>query len=196
MLKSRLILYTVLLAGALVLLKMNLSPTDKDKTPASGTNSPAAPTAEAATPAQEKEQSSRKTTLLSSHMTIARFDGLKDHQCRGLTTLCPDKCGDSGKLAAFTITKYLKYTKPGEYGDPEQKNFMIMYENTLGKSQLTPEEKELVTTLKPGDPVLLCWNHNYVTDEATGSSYPERPITVLKKLTPEEAAKEIQNGQG
>lgn len=196
MLKSRLILYTALLAGALVLLKMNLSRTDKAQTTAPGSDSPAAPAAESAVSQETKGQLPRKTSLLSSHMTIARFDGLKDHQCRGMTALCPDKCGDSGKMAVFTITKYMKYTKPGEYGDPEQKNFMVMYENTLGKSQLSPEEKELVSTLKPGDPVLLCWNHNYVTDEATGSSYPERPLTVLKKLTPEEAAREIQNDQG
>ena len=188
MLKTRLILYFVLLAGAIILLKMNLSRKAQPGTEPIPVTLTAAPDSSDIPTATQ----ARKTTLLSSHMTIARFDGLKDHKCMGLTTLCPDRCGDSGKLAIFTIDKYVKYQKPGEYGDPEQKQYMIMYENTLGKSELTPEDKELISTLNPGDPVLLCWNHNYITDEESGSSYPERPLTVLKKLTPEEAEKALQ----
>lgn len=194
MLKSRLILYSAILVGALILLKINLSQ-KAEKTPETNTvalvgKTDSTTAAESTVPVND----GKKIALLSSHMTLSTFDGLKDHTCRGLTALCPDKCGESGKLASFAITKYLKYSKPGEYGDPEQKNFQIMYENTLGESKLNPENKELIASMKPGDVVLLCWNHNYITDE-NGSSYPERTITVLKKLTEEEVKKEIQNNQ-
>ena len=52
--------------------------------------------------------------LLSSHDTVARFTGIKDHRCMGRTALCPDRCGDSGNLASFTVVRYLDYRKPGD----------------------------------------------------------------------------------
>ena len=62
---------------------------------------------------------------------MARFTGLKDHQCGGRTALRPHRCGDSGKLATFSIVKYLGYEKPGEYADPKQEQFQIIIEYNL-----------------------------------------------------------------
>ncbi len=174
--KSRLIISAVLLVGVLAALKTTLGEANKKNS------------VPAREPVSENPAPAAKTELLSSHMTIATFDGIKKHVCKGMTALCPDQCGDSGQLASFTINRYVKYEKPGEYGDPKQTGFQVMVENTLGKSELTPENRQLVESLKPGDKVLLCWNHNYVTENQ--SSFPERPVTVLKKLTPEEAARE------
>ena len=43
--------------------------------------------------------SEKKTETLSIHETVAEFLGTNDHRCRGLTSLCPDECGDSGTMA-------------------------------------------------------------------------------------------------
>lgn len=125
--------------------------------------------------------------LLSSHDTVATFEGLTDHRCMGRTSLCPDRCGESGKLATFKITKYLAYEKPGEYGDPKQDKFMLLIEDTQKNAKVAEPILKAITALKPGDTVRLKWNHDYVTRE--GSKSPERPIVSLTTLTPEEAEK-------
>lgn len=45
--------------------------------------------------------------------------------------LCPDRCGHSGKLATFAIVKYLRYEKPGEFGDPRQEQFLVLIEDNM-----------------------------------------------------------------
>ncbi len=136
-----------------------------------------------APPAAPKEE----RQLLSSHDTVATFEGLSDHRCRGATGLCPDRCGSSGKLATFKITKYLGYEKPGEYGDPKQDKFMLLIEDNLKNAKVAEPILKAITALKPGDSVRLKWNHDYVT--RGGSKSPERPIVSLTTLTPEEAEK-------
>ena len=133
-----------------------------------------------AAPAKQRE-------LLSSHDTVARFTGLQDHRCMGLTSLCPDRCGESGKLAVFTIVKYLAYQKPGEYGDPKQEQFMVLIEDNMKNPKVPKPICDAVLALKPGDLVRLQWNHDYVTQE--GSKFPERPIKNLSVLTKEQAEK-------
>jgi len=125
--------------------------------------------------------------LLSSHDTVARFEGLQDHKCLGLTALCPDRCGESGKLATFAIVKYVKYEKPGEYGDPKQEKFMVLIEDNMGNVKVPKAIRDAVTALKPGDLVHLQWNHDYVTQ--AGSKFPERPIKDVSPLTKEQTDK-------
>ena len=127
----------------------------------------------AAEPAAEKRE------RLSSHSTIAKFTGIKDHRCMGLTGLCPDRCGSSGELASFEIIKYLAYKKTGEYGDAKQKDFQILIQDNMGKEKVPADILAKIRALKPGDKVKLDWNHDYVTKQ--GSSSPERPITKLEK---------------
>lgn len=119
--------------------------------------------------------------LLSSHDTIATFDGLKEQRCLGRTALCPDRCGHSGTMATFSIVNYLDYQKPGEYGDPQAKTFSFLINKT---------QPELAKGLQAGDTVRLMWRHDYVTrtDAAgRGGSAPERPVGKIEKLTKEEA---------
>jgi hypothetical protein len=130
--------------------------------------------------AKEKPAENVKRELLSSHDTEASFVGLKDHRCMGLTSLCPDQCGESGKLATFMIDKYLDYKKPGEYGDPKQEEFMVLIENNMRNAKVTVAIRDAILALKPGDKVHLKWNHDYVTKD--GSSYPDRPIVTLKPI--------------
>jgi len=125
--------------------------------------------------------------LLSSHDTVARFTGLQDHKCMGRTSLCPDRCGESGKLAVFEIVKYIKYDKPGEYGDPKQEKFMVLIEDNMKNAKVSKAIRDAVVALKPGDLVHLQWNHDYVTQ--AGSKFPERPIKDVSPLTKEQADK-------
>jgi hypothetical protein len=117
--------------------------------------------------------------LLSSHDTMARFTGLKDHTCRGLTSLCPDQCGHSGKLATFEITKYINFEKPGEFGDPKQESFQILIQDNRKNAKVPTETRDAILALKPGDSVRLQWNHDFVTRD--GSEFPERVIALLEK---------------
>jgi hypothetical protein len=128
---------------------------------------------------EKKLKPQEKRELLSAHDTVARFTGLTDHTCLGRTSLCPDRCGHSGKLATFEIVKYLNYEKPGEFGDPKQEQFQVLIEDNMGNVKVPAAIRKTILALKPGDSVHLKWNHDYVTRD--GSSSPDRPITLLEK---------------
>lgn len=127
--------------------------------------------------ADAKPEAQRK--LLSSHDTEARFVGLADYKCMGRTALCPDRCGHSGKMATFEIVKYIQYRKPGEYGDPKQERFQVLIEDNMKNVKVPASIRDAVLAMKPGTPVHLKWNHDYVTRE--GANFPERVITLLEK---------------
>jgi hypothetical protein len=122
---------------------------------------------------------------LAEHETLAVFDGVDYYLCRGLTALCPDKCGDSGEVAGFSVKKYLKYKKLGEYGEPEQKTFQVQVSDFNKKPKGDPAILKTVKGLKKGDFVLLSWRHDYVTKDGTSS--PERPIVKLAAIEKEKA---------
>jgi hypothetical protein len=125
-----------------------------------------------------------KRELLSSHDTISKFTGISDHRCRGLTSLCPDKCGHSGRMAHFAIVKYLAYEKPGEFGDEKQETFNVLIEDNMKHAKVPAEILKAIGALEPGAIVRLKWNHDYVTK--AGSKFPERPITGIEPMTPEQ----------
>ena len=112
--------------------------------------------------------------LLSAHETVARYMGLTAHICRGLTSLCPDRCGDSGALATFAVVRYLHYEKHGEYGDPQAERLLVLVEDQHGRPKVPPLVRMAIRDLKEGATVLLSWHHEYVT--RNGASWPERPI--------------------
>lgn len=123
---------------------------------------------------------SETTKTLARHETIAEFMGIFEHQCRGRTSLCPDKCGHSGNVAQFDIIGYLHYEKFGQYGDPQTGRFTVMIENNMKQRKVSPAIGDTVASLTPGDAVFLSWRHDYVTRD--GASGPERPITKLEKM--------------
>ena len=130
--------------------------------------------------ADAPEQRKEKRELLANHETLAVFDGVNYRLCMGRTSLCPKQCGDSGEFASFGIKKYLEYEKPGQYGDPEQKSFLVQVSDYNKKPKGDPKILETVKALKKGDYVLLSWHHDYVTKE--GASFPVRPIVKLEKI--------------
>ena len=125
-----------------------------------------------------KDSAPEKRELLSSHATVAKFIGIKDHRCMGLTGLCPDRCGDSGKLATFEIIEYLDYQKPGEYGDPKQTTFHVLIRDNQGSAKIPDEILSIIDSLKPNTKVKLSWRHEYVTKDK--ASFPERPVTQIE----------------
>ena len=125
-------------------------------------------------------QAADKYDVLSVHKTRATFKGTREHRCMGLTSLCPDRCGDSGTMAVFEIDEYTLWEKRGEYGDDKQTTFQFLTENNMKKAKIPAELLAQMKTLKPGDKVVLEWEHRYMNRD--GSRWPERPVTKLEKL--------------
>lgn len=126
------------------------------------------------------EQGAAKVETLARHETVAEFRGTSYHRCMGLTSLCPDQCGESGTLATFRIVNYVIYEKLGEYGDPKCDEFAFLVEDTMKRPKVPADIRAAVHSLKQGDMVLLSWKHDYVTSQ--GGSAPERPLTRLEKI--------------
>ena len=127
-------------------------------------------------------QGAEKVETLARHETVAEFQGTNYHRCMGLTSRCPDECGESGALATFKIVNYLAYEKIGEYGDPKCDEFTFLVEDNLKHPKVPADIHAAVNSLKKGDFVLLSWNHDYVTSD--GGSAPVRPLTKLEKIAP------------
>lgn len=128
-----------------------------------------------------------KREVLAQNETVAEFQGLAYHRCMGMTSLCPDGCGSSGNVAKFRIIKYLVYKKLGQYGDPQGPEYVTQVDDNLGKLKLPVHQVEIIRGLKKGDFVRLNWQHEYVTKD--GSSSPERPLTMIEKISAKDAKK-------
>jgi hypothetical protein len=125
-------------------------------------------------------QAAEKYDVLAVHKTKATFKGTREHRCMGLTALCPDRCGDSGTMAIFAIDEYTLYEKRGEYGDDKQVIFQFLTENNMKQAKIPAELLAKIKTLKPGDKVMLEWEHRYM--DRDGSRWPERPVVKLEKI--------------
>ena len=128
-------------------------------------------------------EAQNKRVLLAEHETIAVLESIEYRLCRGLTALCPDRCGDSGEVATFAIVKYTWFVKHGEYG--KQQTVFHVQVNDYHKNPLNaPQTTRVARALTNGDYVRLCWNHVYVSLD--GASYPERPVVKIEKMDSEE----------
>lgn len=132
-------------------------------------------------PLEPKKTEAKETyEALSTHQTDAVFKGKVEQPCRFLTAECPDKCNHGGTAAQFTITSYISYDKPGEYGDAKAKEFSIM----LKSPDMDQAMIDQINALKPGTPLKLSWEHRYITKTSandTSSKFPRRVITLLQK---------------
>ena len=124
-----------------------------------------------------------KREMLSTHETIAEFQGLEYRVCQGKTGDCPEKCGSSGEFAIFKIVNYLKYEKPGQYGDPKQQTYRI-HVTDFHRKPIDEKLGPIISKLKKGDKVMLAWRHDYLTTES-GSKYADRVVTKLQKMEDE-----------
>ena len=128
----------------------------------------------------EKKENDTTRKILSKHITTSTYEGAQFRRCRGRTARCPENCGNSGEFAKFTINEYLTYEKPGKYGDPKQKQYLIQISDFHKKPKGDADILKVIKGITKGDKVRLAWNHNYVTRK--GSSFPERVVKELKKL--------------
>ena len=131
-----------------------------------------------AKPEGKENDTTRK--ILSKHITTSTYEGAQFRRCRGRTGRCPENCGNSGEFAKFTINEYIKYEKPGKYGDPKQKQYLIQISDFHKKPKGDADILKVIKGITKGDKVHLAWNHYYVTRK--GSSFPERVVKELKKL--------------
>ena len=136
------------------------------------------PVMSAAKPEKKENDTTRK--ILSKHITTSTYEGAQFRRCRGRTARCPENCGNSGEFAKFTINEYLTYEKPGKYGDPKQKQYLIQISDFHKKPKGDADILKVIKGITKGDKVHLAWNHYYVTRK--GSSFPERVVKELKKL--------------
>ncbi|WP_425613697.1 hypothetical protein NA78x_003535 [Anatilimnocola sp. NA78] len=143
--------------------------------------------------AEPAEPATEKRERLAVHETLAVLNKVEFRLCRGLTSLCPEKCGHSGNFADFTIKKYLKYEKVGEFGDPQQTNFLIQISDFAKQPIGDPAQLKTIQGLKQGDFVLLSWNHDYVTSKGTSS--PERPVVKLEEIDAAKAEELLKAGK-
>lgn len=127
-----------------------------------------------------------KRQILSIHKTVAVFTGTLNVKCKGRTALCPERCGHSGTYSTFSIKKYLEYMKPGENADPKQENIKFKMDGKKKAPGLSKKILSVIEELEAGDPVLLAWTHEYVTNDSISS--PERVFGSLERLSPEKVA--------
>ncbi len=119
--------------------------------------------------------------ILSTHATVARYDGLILRPCHFMTADCPNDCDHAGIYAIFTMVDYVDYQKPGQYGDEKQLEFFLRIadKNDNPDPLVAPELREEIDDLEKGDIVELDWAHVYITDEH--GAYPERIVTRFNK---------------
>lgn len=127
----------------------------------------------------EEAQPKESYKVLSTHITEAVYQGTIERPCRFLTAECPDRCNHGGTAAQFKITRYLKYDKPGKYGDAKTEQFTVM----LKSPEMEQTMIDQIKSLKPGSSIKLNWEHRYVTrthPDGTSAKFPRRVITKLE----------------
>jgi len=128
---------------------------------------------------EEVAMTETKRETLARHETKAKFLGVEERVCRGMTALCPDRCGHSGSLARFEVVEYIRFDSFSEFGK-KQEQFSFLLKDNMGHVKMDDAIIKTVEQLSPGDLVLLSWNHDYVT--RNGGTGPERPVNKLEKI--------------
>jgi hypothetical protein len=121
---------------------------------------------------------SRTFEVLSTHLIIAEFLGIKHFPCRHLTSLCPDRCNHAQDVATFKVISYLKYEALGRWATEQEDVFHARIDQKVPVEAQDPQIIDTIKTLTPGQKVKLYWEQIYVTEE--GSKWPERPIRSLE----------------
>jgi hypothetical protein len=114
--------------------------------------------------------------VLATHKALAEYTGVVHYPCRHMTSLCPNQCNHGQDAAQFKILEYLEYAKTGQYGDDKQDVYRVRIDQKNPQEQQDPAIVATINSLTPGQKVKLFWEHIYVTDGATNSKYPQRPI--------------------
>jgi len=119
----------------------------------------------------EKQGTKITEKRLAEHETTATFKGVKFTRCMGRTGACPDKCGNSGEVVTFEVVNYTRFKSNSKYGK-KQKSYRVMLKSLVAKKEFL----KTIKSLKEGDKVTLCWNHDVINGR------PSRNISKLEKL--------------
>lgn len=119
-----------------------------------------------------------KRELLAQHETIALLKSLEYRLCSGLTSACPEYCGDSGEFAEFEIVTYTRFVQLSEYAEKQETFYVQM--SDYNKNPLPHSFAAVIKDLNVGTYVHLWWDHEYVT--SGGGSTVVRTVRKLEKL--------------
>lgn len=123
-----------------------------------------------------------KRELLSSHQTIAVYQGKTDLRCLdGRTALCPKRCNHTGEGASFAIVDYVAFNKSHPKGDPKLNIFQFVTKGLDGTLKVRPQYNQQVEYLNVGDSVYLNFDHYFISTKE-GNVYPRRVLMKLEKM--------------
>eukprot|EP00928_Gymnodinium_smaydae_P026304 TRINITY_DN20703_c0_g2_i1.p1 TRINITY_DN20703_c0_g2~~TRINITY_DN20703_c0_g2_i1.p1 ORF type:complete len:389 (+),score=80.30 TRINITY_DN20703_c0_g2_i1:39-1205(+) len=114
--------------------------------------------------------------VLSKHMAKAKYVGLQEGR-ESMMRCWPPRQNQS--WASFQIVEYISYEKPGKYGDAKLEpddEFRFLPESQCEDIQ------DIFSSLKPGQDVVIAWEHTYVTktDGTHTQKAPERQVIKLQ----------------
>ena len=120
--------------------------------------------------------------VLSRHTCTASFKGLEPGMEPMLRVFPPRP---AKTWATFDIDSYVEYEQVGQYGDEQQSRFAFEPAECQDAAVMAA-----LGELKPGDRVLIKWQHEYVTrssfsarmQQRTSASFPERPVVMLERV--------------
>ncbi|WP_276967958.1 DUF4377 domain-containing protein [Chryseobacterium sp.] len=119
-----------------------------------------------------------KKPFTSSHLFTARYNGTDFHQCMGRTALCPDRCGESGNLAKFSIIDYKNHLINGKAGTEKLKEYAVLISDYY-KKDLNKPYVAAIKSLNKGDIVTI--NLDFVYDTTQPVVKTEQKIISITK---------------
>ena len=120
--------------------------------------------------------------VLSRHTCTASFKGLEPGM-EPMLRIFPPRPAKT--WATFDIDSYVEYEQVGQYGDEQQSRFAFEPAECQDAAVMAA-----LGELKPGDRVLIKWQHEYVTrssfsarmQQRTSASFPDRPVVMLERV--------------
>lgn len=100
-----------------------------------------------------------------------------------MTSECPDRCNHGRKWLLFTITSYVEYSKPGQYGDEKGTQFAVQIEPEEERVGHDAASMAVAHSLEPGEAVTLRWDHIYVSRTEAGGGVSKFPMRRLLSCT-------------
>ncbi len=113
-----------------------------------------------------KDDKAEKKPFTSTHIFTAKYDGTDFHKCKGMTSLCPDKCGESGNVANFKVVEYKDFVVNGQGGSEKLDSYQVLASD-FNKKDLDKPYVATIKNLKKGDEVTIDVEFVYDTTKTT-----------------------------
>lgn len=122
-----------------------------------------------------------KKPFTSTHIFVAQFEGINYRICNGMTTLCPDKCGNSGEIATFRVIDYKYFMVNGEGGTQKLENYQVFISD-YHRNDLDMPFVSKIRNLNEGDFVTI--HLEYVYDTTLQNIYTVENLISLENILP------------